>query len=402
VEETLSGRCYLPNEWKELSASSVAGEALRTAFGRFWVAQGEELPECLRASLFAEHAHDFRYYEIVERTLSEQFFQRYLVLENEATGEVTAQPFFIVEQDLLAGSTRCLRDWIARARHVFPRALLLRTLMVGCAAAEGCLADTRGWAVRALHEALEIYSRQARVSLVVLKDFPVPFRDSLTLFTNNGYRRIASMPAAIVELDFDSFDDFMQRKLSRSFRKNLRRKFRKLEGRPPIALEVVRQIDSGVAEEAFQLYLQTFARSRFQFERLTKSYFQAVGERMPERARYFLWRQEGRLVAFSLILVHADVLYDLILGMQYPLALELHLYFVTWRDMVQWAVEQGVKTYRSGPLNYDPKLHFRMHLDPLDLYVRHTSGLVNPVLHRLLPFLEPTRYDSVLRRFRDL
>jgi Acetyltransferase (GNAT) domain len=376
----------------------MAEAGMRTTFGRFSIAHSAELPAHLRATLLTSQTLDFRYYEVVERTLSEQFSQRYLVLENEVSGEIAAQPFFIVEQDLLAGLSRRWRDCIAQTRRVFPTSFILRTLMVGCAAGEGYLADIRPWAVRALHEALKLYADKARVSLVVLKDLPARFRDDLTQFTNDGYRRISSMPAATLDLDFASFEDFMQRKLSRSFRKNLRRKFRRLEGRPPLEMEVICRPNESSLDEIFGLYLQTFARSKFRFERLTKSYLRELGEKMPDRARYFLWRQEGRLVAFALALVERDLLYDLVLGLDYPLALEMHLYFVTWRDIIQWALAQGLKRYRTGPLNYDPKLHFRLELAPLDLYVRHTSPLLNPLLHRALPFLQPTRHDPVLRK----
>jgi hypothetical protein len=36
---------------------------------------------------------------------------------------------------------------------------------------------------------------------------------------------------------------------------------------------------------------------------------------------------------------------------------------------------------------------------PLDLYVRHTSPVLNVLLGWLLPLIEPTRHDKTLRRF---
>jgi len=63
---------------------------------------------------------------------------------------------------------------------------------------------------------------------------------------------------------------------------------------------------------------------------------------------------------------------------------------------VTWAIANGYKNFRSSGLNYDPKLHLRSRLDPIDLYVRHTSPVVNIVLAKILPILEPT---PVLRRF---
>ena len=80
-------------------------------------------------------------------------------------------------------------------------------------------------------------------------------------------------------------------------------------------------------------------------------------------------------------------------------ALDLHLYFYTLRDVISWAIEQGLKSYCSTPLNYDPKLHLGCKLVPLDLYVRHTAPFLNPIFHTAVKFLEPTRHDPVLRQF---
>jgi hypothetical protein len=67
--------------------------------------------------------------------------------------------------------------------------------------------------------------------------------------------------------------------------------------------------------------------------------------------------------------------------------------------MVSWAIAHGCKELRSSGLNYDPKLHFRHLLDPIDLYVRHTSFILNVALKRVLPLVEPTRYDQTLKKF---
>ena len=71
----------------------------------------------------------------------------------------------------------------------------------------------------------------------------------------------------------------------------------------------------------------------------------------------------------------------------------------TLRDVLTWGIEHGLEEYRSGPLNYDPKLHLGCELMPLDLYVMHTRGFLNPIFQRVLKYLEPTRHDPVLRKF---
>src|SRR5882724_7916158 len=144
-------------------------------------------------------------------------------------------------------------------------------------------------------------------------------------------------------------------------RKNLRRKFRKTENRP-IECEVVTDI-SPYVDEGFPLYRQTLGRSELKFEELTKLYLCELGRRMNDRARFFLWRKEGRIIAFASTIVHQGVLRDNYIGLDYSVALDQHLYFVTWRDTIIWALKNGIHTYHSAPLNYDPKYHFRMELE---------------------------------------
>jgi hypothetical protein len=100
-------------------------------------------------------------------------------------------------------------------------------------------------------------------------------------------------------------------------------------------------------------------------------------------------------------MVCGDTLYDEYLGLDYSIALDLHLYFHTIRDIIQWGMDNQYKWYCSSALNYDPKLHLRCELEPLDLYVSHTSPVINFFLARFLPWLEPTRNDKTLQQFAN-
>jgi predicted N-acyltransferase len=147
--------------------------------------------------------------------------------------------------------------------------------------------------------------------------------------------------------------------------------------------------------------MKVYERSNLQFEKLTERYFCGLGRLMPEKARFFVWRQGKTIVAFMSCLVEGDELCAEYIGLEYPVALDLHLYFYSFRDVVSWAIANGFKWYRSSALNYDPKFHLKHSLDPLDLYVRHTSKFINPILRRLLPLLEPTRNDKTLPKFSN-
>ncbi len=362
------------------------------------VLEGDDLAKWQRA--FAGHAKDHRYHRICAEALAGQFDHRYLFVENAATVETAAQQIFVVKQDLTAGMPGKLRAMLNWPRRVFPRWLSLRILMVGCSASEGSLDCTEPWAVEAMREAVAAFAKRVKVSLILLKDFPAEYRDALKPLLSHGFSRAPSMPACGMKLDFESFDDFVQNRLSYSFRKNLRRKFKKLAEHPPLSLEVVTDI-SGVIDEIHPLYTQTFARSELRFEELTKDFLLRVSREMADCARFFLWRQNGKIVAFALCIVHGDTIHDLNVGLDYSVALDLHLYFVTWRDVVQWALANGLKRYYTAPLNYDPKFHLRMELAPLDLYAWHTSRLINPIFKIALRYLQPVRHDKVIKKFAN-
>ncbi|CAN5550926.1 hypothetical protein BH18VER1_BH18VER1_12670 [soil metagenome] len=347
-------------------------------------------------------AKDHRFYEIVEQTLEDGFEHWYLLLEDNSGTARGVQPLFFVRQNLVEG-VPALRGVVDAVRRHFPRFLTMRLLMVGCAAGQGdlgfCADGDEEWVAIALLSTLEDFARQSGASLVALKDFNASYREALERFAENGYARIASMPMTTLPLHFADFDAYLNT-LSKATRKDLRRKFRRIAKSAPITFEVLTDVTASL-DEIYPLYLQVHERSALKFERLTKAYFSALGERMPDRVRFFLWRQNGRMVAFSLALVHEDTIYDDCLGLDYDVALDLHLYFLTFRDVISWAIDQGLKRYCSSPLNYEPKLHLGCDLMPLDLYVRHTSALLNPIVQRALKLAGPTLHDPVLPRFRN-
>lgn len=374
--------------------------------GRVRVATRDDLAAWGRwSTAFASQRKDRRYYEVVEDTIRQGFDYRYFVIEDDAGRVGAIQPFFVHDQDLLAGSAPSIRRAVGAVRRVWPRCLKVRTLMVGCAAGEGHLDDgsdaDRAWVARALHEAIRTHARQAKARLVVLKEFHAAYREPLGAFSNDGFARVPSLPMTRLNIDYANFDDYLARGLSKAARKDLRRKFRWAEERcadEPIEMQVLDDI-TPVVDEVYPLYLQVFARSHLQFEKLTKEYLCAIGRRMPDKVRFFVWRKSGRVVAFSLCMFNGDTLYDEYLGLDYAVALDLHLYFHTFRDVVSWAMTRGLKWYVSSALNYEPKLHFGCELVPLDLYVAHTSVLPNMVMRRVLPLLDPTRGDPTLKKF---
>jgi hypothetical protein len=396
--DSLAGKTAQP-------ASQIISVA--TSFGRAVVAN--HVPEAdaeTWAAGLAHQANDHRYYELTQDSLGHQFEHYYLLLQDHSGKTRAVQPFLIVNQDLVTGMPKAFRRAMEGIRQRFPSTLVLRMLMVGCSAGEGHLArdTTTGsveWVAQALSEALQPVARGFKAAMIVMKDFPKPYRKALRPFRRYGYARVPSMPGSRLDLNFKNFDEYLQTKLSHKTRKNLRSKYRKAEAAgPPVTMEVVSDIEPHI-EELYPLYRQVLERSQYKFEELTKSYFVQISRRMGERALFFIWRQNGKAIAFSSCAGHDGVLRDHYIGLDYKVALEQHLYFVTFRDIVTWAIENKYHSYYSAPLNYEPKYHLRHDLVPLDLYVRTSWDWINPLFRAVVPYLEPTRYDPMIRKFAN-
>ncbi|HKY85932.1 MAG TPA: GNAT family N-acetyltransferase [Pseudorhodoplanes sp.] len=352
---------------------------------------------------FAHTRKDHRYYEIVEDTLHPEFVHRYLVVSDRTGTACAVQPFFVLDLDLAEGLSRRVKAAIRLIRRLAPRFMRMRALMLGCVAGEGHLDGTdeasRDAIAPLLARPLIDEARRWNAGLVIFKEFPARYRKPLEHLRQHGYFRIPSLPAVRLNIGYAGFDDYMCRALSGNARNHLRRNL-KASACAAIDLQVICDIAPFI-DEAYPLYLQVYERSDLHFEQLTRDYFCALGSRMPDKVRFFLWRRGSRLVAFSTCMLEGDVFCAEYIGLDYTAALDLHLYYRVFHDELNWAMANGCRWYRSGQVKYDPKLHLGFALEPLDLYIRHTSDVFNAPLGFLLPLLEPTRSDPTLRKFSN-
>jgi Acetyltransferase (GNAT) domain len=380
----------------KLSSSAISGGTIR-------IASRNEIASLPRwQAAFAGERKDRRFYELLEDTL-DGFDYGYLVAGNgDDIGAV--QPYFIIDQDLVAGTGGQAKNVIAAIRRLWPRFMRARTLMVGCAAGEGHL-DGSEMVQSATAELLAIslrrIARELNCVMVVLKEFPAKYRAPLGVLQHAGFTRVPSMPMTTLAIDFKDFDEYVDKTLSPRTRGKVRRKLRAAErAQPAITMSLVDDV-SAIVDEIYPLYLGVYERSPLQFEKLSKEFLCEISKRMPDKVRFMVWRQDQKIIAFGLCTVQGEAICHEYVGFDYSVAFKLNLYYRVFRDIIEWAVANGYKQFYSGSLNYDPKWHLRQSLYPIDLYVRHTSGPVNALFRRLLPLLEPTRSDPILPNFHN-
>jgi hypothetical protein len=351
-------------------------------------------------STFAASRKDHRYYEILEETVRDRFDYRYFVITDEDGDALAVQPFFVMDQDMLEG-VAALAKPLAAVRKLFPRFLMMRTLMVGCSAGEGHLAASPRISAadigRTLAANVVRHAKSLAAKMVVMKEFPKSYREALDPLVQTGFSRVPSMPAVSLDVAHRNFDEFMKKELRANARRHLKKNLAATD-EAGITMQVTSH-PGEVLEEIHRLYLHVFEKSEFRFEKLTLEYFRQVAQRMGDKVRFFTWRKGDDLVACSLSMVEGRTLCLEYLGLDYKVALDLHLYHYTFRDQYNWAVKNGCTKIWSSALGYDPKLHLRFRLDPLDLYVQHVRPVFNGVLQRVLKWMVPARYDETLKKF---
>ena len=241
--------------------------------------------------------------------------------------------------------------------------------------------------------------RSEAISLVTIKDFSPSLRSNLRPLVRGGYTRLDGFPSLHLDLNFSSVEDYMKRRVSRVTRKSFKRKLKKTAAViPRIELEV-RNDCSEMIDEIYPLYLNVAQRSDVAFEVFSKEYFLEASRRMPECVRYFIWRQNGRAIAFSFCTIWGDTIYDNDIGLDYAVAHELNLCHLTFHDILDWALRNHLRFYETAPFNYDVKLHLGLSPDRLDLYIRHRSPVINFLLKFVAPVFAPARSDPALRKY---
>lgn len=394
-----------------VAAPTTGGQSTRAPLDSFPLTQGSarvyasahDVDLAVWRRAFTDTHKDFEYYRLIEETMTSGFIYRYLVLLDENAEAIALQPLIIVDQDLAATARSTITPAIEFVRKLWPRFLRTRMLLAGCLvgdSAPGLIDDAKSSrTISLLAEALKTFAERERIALVSTKDFPAAMRDAFIPLTNAGFTRLTSFPPLMLDLNFASFDEYMEQRLSRTTRKSLRRKLRKTqETSPPITMQVLSDC-SEVIDEIYPLYLQVARRAPVEFEIFSREYFLEAGKRMQDRHRYFVWRRGGKAIAFSFCTIWNDAIYDNDIGLDYEVAHELNLYYLTFHDLIAWALERGLKFYRCAPFNYDPKFHLRLRPVDVDLYVRHRSTIVNALIKAIGPFFAPAKSDPALREY---
>ncbi len=351
--------------------------------------------------LFPDTLENYYFYKTLDESHFDQFsFYYFLVYANETV--VGAAPCFIMNYALETTVQGPLKVIFSALKKIIPNFLSFRVLVCGLPMEQGRI-GFGNWdsseVFRAILNGMEQLAKEKQISILGFKDFQKHFCVWLDELEHQGFYKFQSLPTTQMEIRFEGFEQYFKT-LSRVSRDGLKRKFKKVDGIVSIDMEVTNELTEEVLGEVYALYRQTESQGDYQFETAPKDFFRVISKNLPDVSKYFLWRIQGKLVAFALGLVSKELFVDFYLGFDYSVAYQYHLYFVRFRDLIKWCIEHKIENYEMGNTNYEPKRRFGFDFIPLFAYAKHRNKYVNPFFQLLCKALKPENFDLVFREMK--
>ncbi|MDD5439752.1 MAG: GNAT family N-acetyltransferase [Candidatus Omnitrophica bacterium] len=325
-------------------------------------------------------------------------FQFFYITVRERGRIVGAAPCFYMDYPLETTVDGKLKALIVKVRKVLPRLCSLRAVVAGnpTGPLRIGVADDREDVFAAITRRMERIAHKKRASIVAFKDLD---KNALRLgrtIERHGFFCYESLPSTELDIRFDTFEEYLMT-LGATSREGIRRKFKKVDGKIDIGLDITRRLSDDELGRVYNLYLQTVERSQTQFEVLPERFFKVISDTMHNEVRYFLWRSKGVIVAFALCLVSRDRFVDFYLGFDYSISLDYNLYYIRIRDLIAWCIAHGITLFDMGYTGYEGKRRLGFRMVPQYLLVKHRNPVLNPLFKMLCELLKPKNYYDVIK-----
>lgn len=289
--------------------------------------------------------------------------------------------------------------WLATLSDRLPllkRILTQRTVFAGTTVSEYAIyphmGDFTPWLQR-----LAGATREQQAHLLIIKD--IPLQSPLLSDLENqaagrlliacrqlGFQIVSGQALAYVPLDFRSGQEYLDR-LSYRRRKDLRRKLKAARRITVERLPTGHRAfeDESFLAQLFQLYIKVYDQSNLHFDRLTYTFFASVFRDAAAPGVVFVYRHSGKMIGWNLCYEYRSNLVDKYIGLAYPDARQHNLYFVSWFQNLEYAVERGLNFYIAGWT--DPQV--KASLGAKFTFTQHAVYASNPLLRFLLLILRP-------------
>ncbi|MCK9614490.1 MAG: GNAT family N-acetyltransferase [Candidatus Omnitrophica bacterium] len=342
---------------------------------------------------------NYGYHKTLEESRLKEFSIFYLTAKRN-NALVAIIPFFTMDFSLTTLIRGPLQRVIFFIRKFFKRFLMVRLAFIGSPTAEelyiGISNEENKTDIfsKALSKLYEV-SRAKRIKTVIIYNLTNKHNELREYLHSNGFTMMEDLPTTRLEIKEKSLEGYINN-LGPSTRKDVRRKLRKSAELTKLETEVTDNIDN-IIDEVYQLYMNNFNDSDIRFEILTPDFFLNICRNMPSIAKYFITRNDGKIVAFNLCFIKGDTCIDKFIGFDYSIALKYNLYYTTFAHNIGWCIKNDIRFYQLGQGDYDAKIRLGAALIPLSIYVKSFNPVLNLLMKPIIKLIEPQKFDPALR-----
>jgi predicted N-acyltransferase len=379
----------------------VSSRHKKSAFSAKVAKRISDIPENEWKRVYPDVLESYNFFKNLDEANLDQFALHYIMVYDRKT-PVAAAPFFLLNYSLDTSINGPLRRVTNSIKKRFPNIFSIKAVVCGMPIGEGRIGNIghNNAVMEAIVHKLEHMAKKNKAAMIAFKDFQPQYTGMLDPLKKNGFTKFDSLPTTILDVKFKDFEEYLNT-LSAANRYDLRRKFRKVDGHVKIDLEIVDDLAEPVLREVYKLYLDIVKKHDMGFELLPIAFFEKISKNMPGNIKYFLWRIDGKLVAFLLCLVSKDTLIDYYVGMDYSIAHKYHLYFLKFRDILNWCIKNNIKRYEMGITGYEPKRRLGFNFVPLYLYAKLRNRALRPAFNFMCQFLKFEHFDPSIKKGRE-
>ena len=336
------------------------------------------------------------------RTLDESSlgqFSFYYIMVYDRKTPVGATACFLLDYSLDTSINGPLRRISNSIKKIMPNIFNIKALACGMPIGQGRIGaiGDPDRIVKVILRRIEQIAKKKKAPIIAFKDFDQTYTKMLDPLQKEGFYKLDSLPTTEMNIWFKDFEEYLKT-LSAASRYDLRRKFKKADGHVAIKMETVDALEDGVLRDVYKLYLDIVEKHEMGFELLPIGFFKNISKNMPKNTKFFLWRIDGKLVAFLLCLVSEEMLIDYYVGLDYSIAHKYHLYFVKFRDILNWCIKHKIKKYEMGITGYEPKRRLGFDFVPLYIYAKLRNRMLRPVFNLMCQFLKFENFDPSLKK----
>lgn len=230
-------------------------------------------------------------------------------------------------------------------------------------------------------------AQEEKVPWCALKELPRGQLAAAESLAQGGWLLAASEPNFMIPIRWKCYREYLQ-SLRSHYRYKIRKSQRKFQEKN-IRVEIL-PLEEGYDASLHGLYEDVVDHAVVVLERLTPSFFQALGRSYGKQACLLRFTRNGSVVGWVVVLSNGDWVYDLFHGIDYRVNSSSDLYFNQLAQTVRFAIDQGAHHLSLGQSTETAKTRFGGQAVPLWIAVRHRLPFVNAFLQRGSSLLFPS------------